>query len=257
MERKIKALQETKNIFENLKADPKSVLFSKDKINNKLSKKLKKSCYVRDKQLLKLINLLEDDIDQINDNEIPTRVDYVEKREIDRSTLYSFTGLFQLLHADVANLEFLEKSVSVPNYALLIVVLYSSMVYVYPMSSQKQIFTKLEQFYVDVQNKRKNKNTRRQVDNEFQQVKIKDLNYKYNVTMFTTSLTGGKAFAAKQKISKLKRRISKLKAILDKTKAKLPAVTIMKKSAENMNDVKSENYKPQYKPQRHRKKFNM
>ena len=41
-------------------------------------------------QLLKLINLLKNDIDQIDDNEIPTRVDYVEKRKIDSSTLYSF-----------------------------------------------------------------------------------------------------------------------------------------------------------------------
>ena len=81
MERKIKALQERKNIFENLKADHKSALFSEDKINNKLSKKLEKSCYVRDKQLLKLNNLLEDDIDQINDNEIPMSVDYVEKEK--------------------------------------------------------------------------------------------------------------------------------------------------------------------------------
>ena len=41
MERKMKALQETKNIFENLKTHPKSVLFSEDKISNKLLKKLK------------------------------------------------------------------------------------------------------------------------------------------------------------------------------------------------------------------------
>ena len=40
--------------------------------------------------------------------------------------LYSFDGPFQLLPADIANLEFLETSASVPNYALLIVDLYSS-----------------------------------------------------------------------------------------------------------------------------------
>ena len=37
---------------------------------------------------------------------------------------------------------------------------------------------------------------RLQTDNEFQQVKIKDLNDKYNVTMFTTNVRGGKAVAA-------------------------------------------------------------
>lgn len=41
---------------------------------------------------------------------------------------------------------------------------------------------------------------RLQADNEFQQTKIKNLNVKYNVTMFTTSVRGGKAFAAEQKI---------------------------------------------------------
>ena len=213
MERKIKTLQEAKNIFEKLKTDLKSILFSIDKINVKLLKKLKRSPYINDKQLLKLIDFLENNIEEINDNKVPIRVDYVEKREIDRSTLYSFDGPFQLLHADFANLEFLGKSASVPNYALLIVDVYSSKVHVYPMRSRKQILKKLEQFYIDVQNERKNKNTRLQVDNEFQQVKIKDLNDKFNVTMFTTSLRGGKAFAAEQKIKELKSRTSKLKAI--------------------------------------------
>ena len=58
--------------------------------------------------MLKLINPAENDINQINKTkQIPTRTDYVEKREIDRSTLYSFDGPFQLVHADVANLDFL------------------------------------------------------------------------------------------------------------------------------------------------------
>ena len=36
---------------------------------------------------------------------------------------------------------------------------------------------------------------RLQIDNEFQQVKTKDLNDENNVEMFTTSVRGGKAFA--------------------------------------------------------------
>ena len=40
---------------------------------------------------------------------------------------------------------------------------------------------------------------RLQVDNEFQQVKLKDLNEAYNVEMFTNSLRGRKAFAGEQK----------------------------------------------------------
>ena len=49
------------------------------------------------------------------------------------------------------------------------------------------------------------------IDNEFQKVKIKDLNDENNVDMFTTAVRGGKAFAAEQKIRELKTRISKAK----------------------------------------------
>ena len=38
-----------------------------------------------------------------------------------------------------------------------------------------------------------------ETDNEFQQVKIKDLIDEYKVTMFTTNACDGKAFAAEQK----------------------------------------------------------
>ena len=48
-----------------------------------------------------------------------------------------------------------------------------------------------------------------QVDHEFQQVKVKDLNDQNNVEMFTSSVRGGKVFAAEQKIREL--RIATLK----------------------------------------------
>ena len=60
--------------------------------------------------------------------------------------------------------------------------------------------------------------------------------------MFTTSIRGGKAFATEQKIRKLKSRIAKIKAISDKSIARLTPTTIIKQSAQNMNDVKSEKY---------------
>ena len=44
------------------------------------------------------------------------------------------------------------------------------------MKSRKQILQKLKTFYNDIRNKTKGKRMRLQVDNEFQQVKIKDLN---------------------------------------------------------------------------------
>ena len=45
-------------------------------------------------------------------------------------------------------------------------------------------------FYNEVKDKRKNKRVRLQVDSEFQQVKIKDLNDENNVEMLTSSVSG-------------------------------------------------------------------
>ena len=45
--KKTKTLQEAKNIFEKLKTDPKSVLFSEETIEKQLLRKLKKRLMVR------------------------------------------------------------------------------------------------------------------------------------------------------------------------------------------------------------------
>lgn len=79
---------------------------------------------------------------------------------------------------------------------------------------------------------------RLQVENEFQQVKIKDL----NVTVFMTNIRSGKTFAVEQNICELKTRISMLKAISDKNKARIPPKYIIRQSVENMNNVRSEKY---------------
>ena len=67
---------------------------------------------------------MADNKDFFDNDKTPTRTDYVEKREIDRSTLYSFDGPFQLLHAHVGNLEFLGKNATIPQYVLVVVDLY-------------------------------------------------------------------------------------------------------------------------------------
>ena len=189
-----KGFKKARSIFDKLKTDPLSVAFAEEILNKKLLLKLKKSKYVQDKNFLKLVNLLENSV--IFEPESVKRTDYVEKREIDHSTLYSFDAPFQLFHADVANLEFLGKNVTFSRYVLVLVDPFTSKVYTYPMKSRKQIRQKLEQFYRDVRSKRKGKKMKLQVDQEFQQVRIKDLNDLNNVEMFSTSLRGGKAFAA-------------------------------------------------------------
>lgn len=133
-----KVFKKAKSLFNGLKTDPARVIFAEEFLDNKLLTKLKKSKYEGYKQLFKLVNLA-DSKSFLGDDKVPTRVDYVEKREIDRSTLYSFDGPFQLLHADVGNLKFLGKNATFPQYVLVIVDLYSSKVYTYSMKSRKQI----------------------------------------------------------------------------------------------------------------------
>ena len=166
------------------------------------------------------------------------RMDYVEKREIDHSTLYSFNAPFRLIHADVRNLEFLGKNASFPHYVLVLVDLFSSKICTYPMKSRKQIRQKLEQFYRDVRGKRKGKTIKLQVDQEFQQVKIQDLNDLNNVKMFSTSLRGGKVFAAEQKIRELKTRIAKLHS----QKLKISPQIIIEMLTVNMNILPGKKY---------------
>ena len=145
--------KKAKNIFNKLKIDPSSVAFAEETLDKKLLAKLKKSKYAEDKNFFKLVNL-------INNNNVIFDVDNVEKREIDHSTLYSFSEPFELIHADVGNLEFLGKNATFPRYVLVIVDLFSSKVYAYPMKSRKQIRQRLEQFYEEVETKRKGKQHR-------------------------------------------------------------------------------------------------
>ena len=62
MKNKEKVLKETKNMFEKLKIDLKSLLFSEEKLYKQLLKKLKKSSYSKNNLLLRLINLAEQKI---------------------------------------------------------------------------------------------------------------------------------------------------------------------------------------------------
>ena len=147
-----KLLKEAKTLSNNLKIDPSSVLFSEERLDKILLKKLKKPRYLKKAQLLKLINLA-DNKGLLENDKTPARTDYVEKRGIDRSTLYSFDQSFQLLYTDIANLELLDENDIFPQYALVIVDLYSSKAYVCSMRSRKQILQKMKLFYDKVRAK--------------------------------------------------------------------------------------------------------
>ena len=188
-----------KKLFRRLQTDANSALFTEENINDKLLKKIKKSRCEKD---IEFVKLFERNVNYLEDEKscVPIKTTFVGKKDdIDSSTLYSFDGPFQLLHADVGNLEFIEKSATDPKYCILFVDLLISKVYVYPMKSRKSILNKMESFYKEVEVKRNGQKTRYQTDQEFKQEKIFDLNKMYNVDMFSTVVRGGKTFAAKQK----------------------------------------------------------
>ena len=199
--------------------------FSSDRINKTLLNKGRKSSYEKDKVFYNLLKNVDDKniIYDENENRVPFYTPFIpQKKNIDRSTLYTVNGPLQFFHADVAFLKFLAKSAVDPKYALVCVDLFTSKVYVYTMRKKSNLVNKLETFYKEIESKRnKNEKMRLQTDQEFQQNEIKKLNLKYNVEMFSSRIRGGKAFAAQQKIRELKKIIFKTKNVYKLSKKKL------------------------------------
>ena len=231
----------TKNLYNALKKDEESVLFASEKLNKQLIKKIKKSKYEKDGIFLKLYKAIENvDIDE--KEQIPTFVPFIEnKKDIDSSTLYSFNGPFQLLHADIADIRFFSKLAADLHYFLLFVDLFTQKTYTFPMKKRNLLKKKMQTFYEEIKNKRKDK-MKLQTDLEFQQNEIKKLNKKYNVEMFSTRVRGGKAFAAEQKIREFKKLLLKIKAIYKKNKMKFKPNEIIKKAITNINKTKTTKY---------------
>ena len=207
--------KQLKNLYKKLIENEKSVLFAVDKLNQRLLTRLKKSSYDKDQVFYKIFKQLEDSesIDE-SESEIPFYTPFIDQRkDIDRSSaLYSINGPLQFFHADLAYLQFFAKSAVDPKYALVCVDLFTSKVYVYTLKTKNNLFKKMEEFYKEIDGKRKrNEKMRLQVDLEFQQNKIKELNKKYNVDMFSTKTRGGKAFAAEQKIREFKKILFRIK----------------------------------------------
>ena len=222
-----------------------SVLFAADQINTRLLSRLKKSSYDKDQVFYKLFKKLENEEKDIIEPQIPFYTPFIEQRkDIDRSSaLYTVNGPLQFFHADLAYLQFFGKSAVDPKYALLCVDLFTSKVYVYTLRTKNNLAKKLEEFYKEIDNKRiKNEKMRLQVDLEFQQNKIKNLNKKYNVELFTTKNRGGKAYAAEQKIREFKKILFKIKKTYNRLKKILNSAKLIKKTVQDMNNTKSIKY---------------
>ena len=128
-----------KNLYNALKKDGESDLFASEKINKQLIKKIKRTKYEKNIIFLKLYNNIKN-VNLDEKEEIPTFAPFIEnKKDIDNSTLYSFNGPFQLLHADVADIMFFSKSAVDPHYCLLFVDLFTQKVYTFPMKKKKLV----------------------------------------------------------------------------------------------------------------------
>ena len=157
------------NWFRNLQKDSKIVFHFISNLSRALLNKAKKSTYGKDIVFVNLYNQLEDKNFYQKNNNLPLVMPFVNKRSnIDHSTLYSISKPFELLHADIADLRFLAKSAVDPKYCLLIVDLFTSKIYVYPMKNRSLLAKKLNLFYKDIKSKRTGK-MRLKTDLEFNQ----------------------------------------------------------------------------------------
>ena len=230
-----------KNLYNILKQDEESVLFASEKLNKQLIKKVKRSQYEKNSVFIYLYDKVKD-VNIEEENTVPIFTPFIEnKRNVDKSTLYSFNGPFQLLHADIADIRFFSKSAADPKYCLLYVDLFTQKIYTYPMKKRNILKKKMEEFYEEVSQKRK-EIMRLQTDLEFQQNEIKKLNRKYKVEMFSTRVRGGKAFAAEQKIREFKKILLKVKTLYQRTKMKLKPNELIRKVTTNMNKTKTKKY---------------
>ena len=141
------------NLFKNLQKDSKSVFYSISNLSRTLLNKAKKSTYANDNVFLNLYNQLEDKNFYQNIN-LPLVPPFVNKRSnIDRSTLQSISKPFESINADITDLRFLAKSAVDPKYCLLVVDLFSSKIYVYPIKNRSLLAKKLKLFYNDIKKK--------------------------------------------------------------------------------------------------------
>ena len=230
------------NLFRNLQRDPKSTFYSVSNLSRILLNKTRKLTYTKDNVFVNLYNQLEDKNFYQKNNNLPLVMPFVNKRSnVDRSTLYSISKPFELLHANITDLRFLTKSAVDPKYYLLILDLFTSKIYIYPMKNRSLLAKKLNLFYSDIKNKRTGK-MRLQTDLEFNQNQIKKLNDEFNEEMFHTKVRGGKAFAAEQKIREFKKILLRSKRFEKLRKNRIKPNDLIRKAAQNMNETISTKY---------------
>ena len=134
------------NLFKNLQKDPKSVFYSTGNLSKSILNKANKSVYEKDKVFVNLYKPLEDkNFDKKLNVPLVTPF-FTQKNDVDHSTLYSISKPFDLVHGDIANTKFLAKSAVDPKYCLLLVDLFTSKIYIFPIKNRSLLSKKLKSF---------------------------------------------------------------------------------------------------------------
>ena len=237
-------MKRVENLFNILQKNTNSVFYlAGNNVSKTLLNKAAKSVFQKDRVFVNLYKQLEDKQSfKQNNSSLPITTPFYDfKTNVDHSTLFIISKPFELLHADIADTRFLARSAVDPKYCLLLVDLFTSKVYIYPMKSRNLLAKKLKLFYKDVNNKRTDE-MRLQTDLEFKQNEILKLNQEFNVEMFHTRVRGGKAFAAEQKIGQFKKLLLKGKRLEKQRGKRLKPLNLIKNVIEHMNNINSTKY---------------
>ena len=236
-------VRRAENLFNALQKNTNSIFYlAGNTISKTLINKASKSVFEKDRLFVDLYKQLEDKRKFKKSNLLPITTSFYEfKGNMDHSTLFKISKPFELLHGDIADTRFLARSAVDPKYYLLLVDLFTSKVYIYPMKNRSLLARKLKLFDEDIQNKRTG-SIRLQTDLEFKQNEIIKLNKEYNVEMFHTKLRGGKAFAAEQKIGQFKKLLLKGKRLEKERGKRLKPLQLIANVTRYMNNINSTKY---------------
>ena len=119
-------------------------------LSRSILNKANKSVYEKDKVSVNLYKQLEDkNFDKKLNVPIVTSF-FTQKNDVDHSTLYSISKPFDLVLGDIADTRFFAKSAVDPKYCLLLIDLFTSKIYVYPIKNRSLLSRKLKLFYEEI-----------------------------------------------------------------------------------------------------------
>ena len=234
-----------KELKEQLKYDKRSALYLNDNISNGIIKKIKRSSYILDKQFLK--ELTDNNVEDIPLVQ-PLFTPFSRRKNDQQSTLYSMNGPFQRIHADLADINYLKPNATEPKYILVVVDLFSSKVYLYPLKNKAKLIKGMQYFYSEIYEARSKlgeggvpSTLYLQVDQEFNRRDLQLLNIQNKVEMYNTKMNDGHAFGAEQKIRELKIILTKQNK-LSRGDRRMNLYTLIKDAETNMNETTNSKY---------------